>query len=117
MAYYIGINRKARVAYGFDEVALVPGNFTINPEEVDIKFQLREIELEIPILASAMDGVVDPKFAIELSRLGGLAVLNLEGVQTRYEDPSEILEEIANATPDRATELIQKLLTETLTYM
>ncbi|RMH56348.1 MAG: GuaB3 family IMP dehydrogenase-related protein [Candidatus Hydrogenedentota bacterium] len=109
MAYYIGMNRKARRAYGFDEVALVPGQCTINPEEVDIGFQVGDVRLEVPIIASAMDGVVDTRFAVEMSRLGGMAVLNLEGVQTRYEDPSSVLDEIAGSDPETATRLIQKL--------
>ncbi|OIO34205.1 MAG: GuaB3 family IMP dehydrogenase-related protein [Candidatus Hydrogenedentes bacterium CG07_land_8_20_14_0_80_42_17] len=109
MAYYIGMNRKARLAYGFDEVALVPGQRTVNPDEVDITFQLEKNNFQIPIIASAMDGVVDAKFAIELSGLGGLAILNLEGVQTRYENPNEILDDIAKSTPERATKLLQKL--------
>src|SRR5215467_2643279 len=86
MGMWIGRNRKARVTYGFDEIALVPGRVTINPNEVDITFRLSRKEaeplaLKIPILASAMDGVVDVRFAVAMSKLGGLAVLNLEGVQ------------------------------------
>jgi len=96
MGMWIGRNRKARVTYGFDEIALVPGRVTINPNELDITFRLprkeaEPLELKIPILASAMDGVVDVRFAIAMSRLGGLAVLNLEGVQTRYKNPQEDL--------------------------
>ena len=99
MGMWIGRNRKAHVTYGFDEIALVPGRVTINPNEVDITFSVphknREpLKLLIPILASAMDGVVDVTFAVEMSKLGGLAVLNLEGVQTRYKNPSEVLEKI-----------------------
>src|SRR3954470_19619601 len=99
MGMWIGRNRKARVTYGFDEIALVPGSITINPNEVNTTFRLPRrdpapLALKIPILASAMDGVVDVRFAIEMSRLGGLAVLNLEGVQTRYKNPSEVLEKI-----------------------
>ncbi|MEK8022428.1 MAG: GuaB3 family IMP dehydrogenase-related protein [Candidatus Hydrogenedentota bacterium] len=109
MAYYIGMNRKARRAYGFDEVALVPGQRTINPEEVDISFSIGSIKFGIPIIASAMDGVVDPHFATTMSKLGGLAVLNLEGVQTRYDNPASILTEISSADPDTATKLIQRL--------
>jgi IMP dehydrogenase len=109
MAYYIGMNRKARLAYGFDEVALVPGQRTVNPDEVEIATSIGAVRLNVPILASAMDGVVDTRFAVEMSRLGGLAVLNLEGVQTRYEDPNAVLDEIGGATPARATELIQRL--------
>src|ERR1700694_3461935 len=99
MGTWIGRNRKARVTYGFDEIALVPGRVTINPNEVDISFRLartnaQPLELKIPILASAMDGVVDVRFAVAMSKLGGLAVLNLEGVQTRYKNPQEVLQKI-----------------------
>jgi IMP dehydrogenase len=109
MGFYIGRGRKARRAFGFDEVAIVPGRVTINPDETDTTWTLDEMEFSVPILAAAMDGVVDTKMAIEMSRLGGLGVLNLEGVQTRYEDPAEVLDEIADAKPDVATELVQKL--------
>ncbi len=117
MGMWIGKNRKARVTYGFDEIALVPGSVTINPNEVDITFQIprrdaEPIKLDIPILASAMDGVVDVKFAAEMGRLGGLAVLNLEGVQTRYENPSEVLHQILEADKDGVTSLIQKIYLE-----
>src|SRR6266550_8506574 len=102
MGMWIGRNRKARVTYGFDEIALVPGEVTINPNEVDTGFQIprkdgASITLKIPIIASAMDGVTDVKFCIEMGRLGGLGVINLEGVQTRYEDPAEVLENITKA--------------------
>ncbi|HLC13818.1 MAG TPA: GuaB3 family IMP dehydrogenase-related protein [Chthoniobacterales bacterium] len=114
---WIGRNRKARVTYGFDEIALVPGRVTINPNEVDTTFRLsrREaapLELKIPILASAMDGVVDVRFAVEMSKLGGLAVLNLEGVQTRYKNPSEVLEKIVQADKNEITALLQKIYQE-----
>ena len=111
MAEWIGINRRARRCYGFDEVALVPGDKTINPQEVDTVFEIDDREFNIPILAAAMDGVVDVKFAIEMSKLGGIAVLNLDGMQTRYENPDTVLEKIAEATPQKATELIQSLYT------
>ena len=107
MAEWIGINRRARRCYGFDEVALVPGSQTVNPNEVDASFKFNGKKFKIPILAAAMDGVVDVKFAIEMSRLGGIAVLNLDGIQTRYEHPDEVLEDISKATPQKATELIQ----------
>ncbi|MFC2062281.1 IMP dehydrogenase, partial [Elusimicrobiota bacterium] len=81
-------------AYGFDEVAIVPGRETLDPEDVDVNVNINGIKLDIPFLASAMDGVVNPKFAVHMGKLGGLAVLNLEGIYTRYEDPSEVLEEI-----------------------
>ncbi len=112
MGEWIGIGRRARRCYGFDEVALVPGEVTINPEDVDISFELSGIKFKIPFIASAMDGVVDVRFALEMSRLGGLAVLNLDGVQTRYDDPNEILDKISQATPEEATELIQNMYRE-----
>jgi IMP dehydrogenase len=114
---WIGRNRKARVTYGFDEIALVPGRVTVNPNEVDTTFRLprkegEPISLKIPILASAMDGVVDVRFAIEMSKLGGLAVLNLEGVQTRYKNPQEVLEKIVQTDKAEITGLLQKIYQE-----
>jgi len=111
MAEWIGIGRRARRCYGFDEIALVPGARTVNPNEVDTSFEFCGKKFKIPILAAAMDGVVDVKFAIEMSRLGGIAVLNLDGIQTRYENPDTVLEEIAKASPAKATELIQSVYT------
>lgn len=112
MSFFIGRDREARRAYGFDEVAIVPGNVTVNPDEVQIKTHIGPITLDIPFLASAMDGVVDVKFAIAMGKLGGLAVLNLDGVQTRYENPEEILKKIAQSTPETATELVQSVYRE-----
>ena len=109
MAEWIGIGKRARRCYGFDEIALVPGDRTINPAEVNTVFEIAGREFKIPILAAAMDGVVDVKFAIEMSRLGGIAVLNLDGVQTRYENPGIVLEKIAKASNSKATELIQSI--------
>lgn len=109
--FYIGVNRKARRCYGFDEVALVPGSVTINPAEVDPSFQFAGTKYKIPILASAMDGVVDVKFAIAMGKLGGIAVLNLEGIQARYDDPEKVLDMIAHATPEEATKLTQSIYT------
>ncbi len=115
MGMWIGRNRKARVTYGFDEIALVPGDVTINPNEVDTSFEIPRpngaapIKLKIPIIASAMDGVTDVRFCIEMGKLGGLGVINLEGIQTRYENPTEILSEIVKADKAHVTELIQKL--------
>jgi len=111
MGMYLGIGRKARRCYGFDEVALVPGEITINPAECDTSWELCGHRMPVPIIASAMDGVVDVRFAITMGKLGGLAVLNLEGVQTRYEDPTEVLEEIAHASSEEATHLVQGLYT------
>lgn len=119
MPEFIGRDRKARRAYGFDEIALVPGERTLNPDEVDIRFKLslpRQddgfLVFDIPFLASAMDGVVDPQFAVAMGKLGGLAVLNLEGIYTRYEDYESILKDIVKATPEEATRLVQKLYVE-----
>lgn len=112
MGLFIGKDRTARRCYGFDEVALVPSNVTVNPNEVDTSWEIGDFKLRVPIIAAAMDGVVDVKFAIEFGKLGGLAVLNLEGVQTRYENPADVLEEIAKATPQKATELVQSLYTK-----
>jgi IMP dehydrogenase len=117
MGMWIGRNRKARVTYGFDEIALVPGDVTINPNEVDTSFQIPRrdggaITLKIPIIASAMDGVTDVPFCIEMGRQGGLGVLNLEGVQTRYEHPAEMLKKIVKASKEEVTALIQKIYTE-----
>lgn len=109
MAEWIGIGRRARRCYGFDEIALVPGKITINPNEVDTNWRLGNLKLEVPILASAMDGVVDTKFATKMGALGGLAVLNLEGVQTRYNNPDEILEKMVTASNDEATKLFQEI--------
>lgn len=117
MGMWIGRNRKARVTYGFDEIALVPGDVTINPNEVDTSFQIPRpdgstLTLKIPILASAMDGVTDVRFCVEMSQLGGLGVINLEGVQTRYETPDEAIEKVIKAGKDEVTAVIQKLYQE-----
>lgn len=111
MAEWIGIGRRARRCYSFDEIALVPGAQTLDPSEVDTTFEMGGKKFKVPILAAAMDGVVDVKFAIEMSRLGGIAVLNLDGVQTRYENPDIVLEEISRASAQKATELIQSIYT------
>src|ERR1043166_7466499 len=117
MGMWIGRNRKARVTYGFDEIALVPGELTINPNEVDTSFRIprkdtEAIALKIPILASAMDGVTDVRFCIEMGKLGGLGVINLEGVQTRYENPAEVLDKVVKAGKEEVTSLIQKIYLE-----
>lgn len=112
MGEWIGINKRARKCYGFDEVALVPGMTTVNPAEVDTTLEIAGKKFRIPIIAAAMDGVVDVKFAVAMSKLGGLAVMNLEGVQTRYDDPSEVLSRIAKASPEKATKLVQEVYTK-----
>src|SRR3982074_3598775 len=117
MGMWMGGNRKAGVPDGFDEIALVPGRVTINPNEVDISCRLyrrnaEPLEFKIPILASAMDGVVDVPFAIAMSKLGGLAVLNLEGVQTRYKNPQEVLEKVVQAEKSEVTPLLKRIYQE-----
>ena len=109
MADWIGIKRRARRCYGFDDVALVPGTVTVNPNEVDTSWHVGNKKYRVPILAAAMDGVVDVKFAIAMGKLGGIAVLNLDGVQTRYHDPDEVLTQIAKASPQEATKLVQSI--------
>ena len=109
MADWIGIGRRARRCYGFDEVALVPGDVTVNPNEVDISWSIAGKKFKVPFLAAAMDGVVDVDYAVKMGKLGGIAVLNLDGVQTRYDNPREVLDQIANATPEEATKLVQSV--------
>ncbi len=101
-----------RRSYGFDEVAIVPGDVTINPEQTNIDLKIGNFTFTVPILASAMDGVTDVNFAILLSKMGGLAVLNLDGVQTRYDNPAEILSEIAQAPAAGVTALLQKVYSQ-----
>jgi IMP dehydrogenase len=108
----IGIGRRARRAYGFEEVALVPGGVTVNPDEVDISFQMPGLRLDLPFWASAMDGVVDVDFAIEMGRLGGIAVLNLDGLLTRYQDPGPLIAEIAAAPRTDVNRLLKEAYSE-----
>src|ERR1700752_471569 len=108
MEIEIGRGKKARRAYGFDDVAIVPSRRTRDPQDVDIGWKLGPHLLELPLLASAMDGVVSPATAIELGRLGGLGVLNLEGLWTRYEDADAQLERIATLVPEEATAGMQE---------
>ena len=103
--------REIRRVYGFDEVAIVPGEFTVNPELTSTDFAVDGMTLKTPVLASAMDAVVSPKFAGQMSALGGLGVMNLEGVQARYDDPDEILNQIVTTPQDEVTGLLQKLYT------
>jgi IMP dehydrogenase len=112
MGMWVGRGRKARVAYGFDDIALAPGVLTVNPSEVDISWELCGRRLDIPILAAAMDGVVGPRLAIEMARLGGLAVLNLEGIFARYEHPETVIDRIISASPEEATKIIQSIYGE-----
>src|SRR3989449_11137828 len=92
--------RELRPAYGFDEVAIVPGSITVNPELTDIQFSIGEHAFNFPILAAALDAVVDARFAIELGRRGGLAGMNIEGLQCRYEEPAGAITEIVAAKPE-----------------
>ena len=98
--------KQLRHAYGFDEVAIVPGDITINPDQTNIDFKVDNFTFPIPILAAAMDAVTDVNFAVLMNRLGGLAVLNLDGVQTRYDNPQEILAEITRAPAAEVTPLV-----------
>ena len=112
MEVEIGRGKKGRRAYGFDDIAIVPSRRTRDAEDVDITWKLGEHTLELPCLASAMDGVVDPAFAVTMGKLGGLAVLNLEGIQTRYEDADEQLDRIASLPNDTATRTMQEIYKE-----
>jgi len=105
----IGRGKRARRAYGIDEIALVPGNRTLDPTLADTKWRIGNIEREIPIIASAMDGVVDVRMAVLLSELGALGVLNLEGIQCRYTDPKPVLERISSVGKDEFVGLMQEL--------
>ena len=112
MEIVIGRGKKSRRAYGFDEIALVPGNRTLDPSLADTTTTIGGITREIPILASAMDGVVDVKMAVLLSELGSLGVINLEGIQTRYEDPEPVLARISSVGKSEFVGLMQELYSE-----
>ncbi len=112
MEIEIGIGKSGRRAYGFDEVAIVPSRRTRDPDDVDISWEIDAWTLDLPMLAAAMDDVVSPATAIEIGKLGGLAVLNLEGLQTRYEDPEPVLDEIASLSDDKATRRMQEIYKE-----
>jgi IMP dehydrogenase len=108
----IGRGKTARRAYGLDEIAIVPSRRTRDPEDVDISWSLGDLRLDLPCLASALDAAVDPATAGIIGDLGGLAVLNLEGLQTRYEDPGPVFEEIASLPEHKATRVMQELYAE-----
>src|SRR6184192_1219129 len=108
----VGIGKTARQTYGFDDVAIVPSRRTRDPDDVDISWEVDAWTFDLPMLASAMDGVVSPATAVEIGRLGGLAVLNLEGLWTRYEDPEPILDEISGLSDEKATSRMQELYRE-----
>ena len=120
MEIEIGIGKSGRRAYGFDDIAVVPSRRTRDPDDIDVSWEFDAFKFELPLMASAMDGVVSTKVAIEIGRLGGLAVMNLEGLQTRYDDADALLEEIA-ALPDesstaRMQEIYQEPIKEELIY-
>lgn len=112
MDIQIGRGKTARRAYGIDEIALVPGTRTLDPVLADTTWRIGNIEREIPIIASAMDGVVDVRMAVRLSEIGALGVLNLEGIQTRYDNPEPILDRIAGVNKDEFVPLMQELYAE-----
>lgn len=104
--------KQLRQSYGFDEVAIVPGDVTINPEQTSTEFSIGDFTFSIPIVTSAMDSVVDVNLAVLINKLGGLGVLNLDGIQARYENPGEVLAEIAKASDAEVTALLQKVYKE-----
>ena len=112
MEIEIGTGKTARRGYGFDEVAIVPSRRTRDPDDVDISWEMDAWTFDLPLMASAMDAIVSPQTAVQIGKLGGLAVLNLEGLQTRYEDPEPILDEIASLPDEKATRRMQELYTE-----
>ncbi|MFH1347109.1 MAG: GuaB3 family IMP dehydrogenase-related protein [Candidatus Margulisiibacteriota bacterium] len=108
----LGKAKKTRRAYGFDEISLVPSIVTINPDDTDVSVEIGGKKLEIPIMASAMDGVISPQTAVLMSKLGGLGVLNLQGVWARYEDADKILKQISSVSKEEYVPLMQKLYQE-----
>ncbi len=108
----IGIGKSGRRAYGFDNIAIVPSRRTRDPEDVDISWEIDAFSFQLPVLGAAMDGVMSPATAIELGRLGGLGVLNLEGLWTRYDDPEPLFAEIAELDNEKATARMQQIYAE-----
>jgi IMP dehydrogenase len=108
----IGIGKSARQAYGLDDVAIVPSRRTRDPEDVDISWEIDAFRFELPLMAAAMDGVVSPATAIAIGHLGGVGVLNLGGLWTRYEDPEPLLREIADEPVETATARMQEIYSE-----
>lgn len=108
----IGKGKIGRRAYGFDDIAIVPSRRTRDPEDIDISWSVAGFTFSLPMMASAMDGVVDPKTAIIIGKLGGLAVLNLEGIQTRYENPEAVFKKIAALPKEKATKGLQEIYKE-----
>src|ERR1700727_885421 len=112
MEIEIGRGKKARRGYGFDDIAIVPSRRTRDPDDVDITWTLGPYRFELPLLAAALDGVVNPETAGLMGKLGGLAVLNLEGIACRYEDPEAQLERISTFSSDIATREMQDIYRE-----
>ncbi|MGN6215880.1 MAG: IMP dehydrogenase, partial [Solirubrobacterales bacterium] len=112
MEIEIGRGKKGRRAYGFDDIAIVPSRRTRDPDDIDISWTLGPYRFELPLVASAMDGVVSPDTAVLVNELGGLGVLNLEGIWSRFENAEEKLEAIAAAPKHEATRLMQQIYTE-----
>ena len=112
MEIEIGIGKSGRRAYGFDDIAIVPSRRTRDPDDVDLSWEIDAYTFGLPLMASAMDSVVSPATAIEIGRLGGLAVLNLEGLWTRYPDPAPYFQEIAALEPEKATRRMQEIYQE-----
>ncbi|MFN2614311.1 MAG: GuaB3 family IMP dehydrogenase-related protein [Actinomycetota bacterium] len=110
----LGIGKTARRAYGFDEISIVPSRRTRDRDDVDVTWQIDAFTFELPMLASAMDAAVSPATAVEIGKLGGLAVLNLEGLWTRYEDPDAVYEEIRTLSDKDATHRMQEIYSEPL---
>ncbi|CAM8645585.1 GuaB IMP dehydrogenase/GMP reductase [Acidimicrobiia bacterium] len=108
----IGMGKSGRRAYGFDDIAIVPSRRTRDPEDVEITWEIDAFKFQLPLMASAMDGVVSPASAIEIGRLGGVGVLNLEGLWTRYEDPEPLFEEISKLDTEKATARMQQIYSE-----
>jgi IMP dehydrogenase len=108
----IGRGKSGRRAYGFDDIAIVPSRRTRDPEDVDISWEIDAYRFDLPVMGAAMDGVVSPATAIDIGRLGGVGVLNLEGVWTRYDDPEPLLDEIAHLEVDKATARMQQIYSE-----
>ena len=101
--------KELKPAYGFDDVAIAPGDITINPEMADLSTNFDGIKLKVPFIASAMDAVVDPKFAIAMTKAGGMGVMNMDGLHTRYEDTTAVYEEIAASPREEATAIMQRI--------
>ena len=112
MEIEIGKGKKGRRAYGFDDIAIVPSRRTRDPDDIDVSWMLGPYRFELPLLAAAMDGVVSPRIAGIIGKLGGLAVLNLEGLWTRFEDADEQLERISKLPPEQATRVMQEIYSE-----